>query len=113
VPITYTPMSTTPIATGTVPFASLKANAWNEVDVATQLLPPGLYVVSASVVGSVSLSTIDDVVPGGATPSVLTIVAGSSTQSLLNPFPAFVYSDKDAGFPTAYFWLDVSFSPMY
>ena len=71
-------------------------------------MDPGLYVVSMNVNASYAFSTI----PGGAPPSLLTLVAGSHTP-LANPFPDLVYFDSVLGHPNGYFWLDVQFSPSY
>jgi hypothetical protein len=66
-------------------------------------------MVSANVNTSYSISTI----PAGATPGVLTLVAGSVGDGSPpnSNFPGRVFFS--ASFPTAYFWMDVSFNPRY
>jgi len=81
--------------------------AWFSATIPAVPVSPGLYMVSANVNASYSLSTI----PAGATPGALTLVAGSITRSPTSVFPAQVNSEL--GFPTSYFWMDVSFNPAY
>ena len=82
---------------------------WHEVNINVSSLEPGLYVVSVNVVAEYAFSTI----PGGATPSLLTLVAGSfADQNSPNPlFPQQVF--HGSGHPNGYFWLDVDFTPQY
>ena len=72
-------------------------------------MEPGLYVVSMNVNASYAFSTI----PGGATPSLLTLVAGSVTDSPTSAFPEFVYYNAIQNQPNGYFWLDVDFALSY
>lgn len=70
---------------------------------------PGLYMVSANVNTSYSISEI----PLGATPGALTLVAGSvGNESTPNTyFPESVF--RTPSYPTAYLWMDVVFNPSY
>lgn len=85
---------------------------WKEVAISPVNVDPGLYMVSVNVVSHYSITTINHVTPA-ATPSLLTIVAGSYSTNANVPFPEAVYSNASLGFPTAFFWLDVSFTPLY
>lgn len=93
---------------------------WKTVTLSSPLaVEPGLYVVSVNVAASLSISPITTythptlgLIPGvapPATPSVLTLVAGSISDTP-NTFPSKVRSSPH---PTVYYWLDVSFTPDY
>jgi len=80
--------------------------AWFSATIPGVFVSPGLYMVSANVNTSYSISTI----PSGATPGALTLVAGASNTSAAQ-FPGVVSSNST--YPTAYYWFDVLFNPSY
>jgi hypothetical protein len=93
-----------------VVLANELVEGWNNITLTNPVsCQPGLYVVSVDVHATLSFSSISQVAPL-ATPSVLTLVAGSYSE-VASSFPDIVYSNGN--YPTAYFWLDVSFTPMY
>jgi hypothetical protein len=80
--------------------------AWFSATIPAVPVSPGLYMVSANVNTSYSISTI----PAGATPGALTLVAGT-TNTTTADFPDAVLSSSL--YPTAYFWFDVMVNPRY
>lgn len=117
--IVFTPTSSTsPLASEERDWDEV-TEGWNEVEVETALLEPGLYIVSVNVMSHLSVNPITTytttsnvTIPGvapPATPSVLTLVAGSYSDTG-NVFPAKVAASP---YPTVHYWLDVAFSPKY
>lgn len=100
-----------------VPFTELNTG-WNYVPLDPPIeVNPGLYQVSVNLFAKPSFSLIQDVVPS-ASPSVLTLVAGSYNLISSSEFPDRVFYDTDQNnsslnLPNGYFWLDVIFSQIY